>query len=177
MQILVQRELTLKFEIGKMSVRNEILDLVIDVNDEETDYESVTDDNNDVQEQEAAQVGQVEVEQNIQNIDEQNVQDDQIISQVGSDQDDISTGLGCLSKRKSMRTDDESFKKLLDSSCINLTNEESKENFAQLLPTDIHENLLANCQQKRQEFESSLSLHLKKMIDDLFDDLKPFVFE
>jgi hypothetical protein len=52
-----------------MSVRNEILDSVIKVNDEETDDESITD-NNDIQEHETAQVEQVEVEQNIQNVEE-----------------------------------------------------------------------------------------------------------
>lgn len=109
-------------------------------------------------------------------LEEQNVQDDQI-SQVGSDQDDINTSLSCLFKRKSMCSDDELFKKLLDSSCINLANDESKEKFAQLLPTNIYEDLLAKCQKEKQEFESSQPSHLKKMINDIFDDLSTFIFE
>ncbi|CEP13789.1 hypothetical protein [Parasitella parasitica] len=103
----LQRELILKFEIGKLSVRNELLDTVIEVNDEEIDDESITD-NNVVQVHETAQVGQVEVEHNIeeQNVEEQNVQDEPN-SRVGSDQDDINTSLSCLFKRKSMCSDDE----------------------------------------------------------------------
>ena len=173
--------MNLKFEIGKLSVRNEILDTVIEVNDEEIDDESISD-NNDVQEHETAQIGQVEVEQNIQNVEEeqnveeQNVQDEPN-SQVGSDQDDINTSLSCLFKRKSMCSDDELFKKLLDSSCINLANDGSKEKFAQLLPTHIYEDLLAKCQKEKQEFESSLPPKLKKIINDIFDDLSTFIFE
>ncbi|KAG0737656.1 hypothetical protein G6F22_008448 [Rhizopus arrhizus] len=177
----LQRELNLKFEIGKLSVRNEILDTVIEVNDEEIDDESISD-NNDVQEHETAQIGQVEVEQNIQNVEEeQNVEErnvqDEPNSQVGSDQDDINTSLSCLFKRKSMCSDDELFKKLLDSSCINLANDGSKEKFAQLLPTHIYEDLLAKCQKEKQEFESSLPPKLKKIINDIFDDLSTFIFD
>ncbi|KAI8076510.1 uncharacterized protein B0P05DRAFT_546144 [Gilbertella persicaria] len=57
----LQRELNIKFEIGKLSFRNEILDTVIK-------YET-------------AQVGQVEVEQNIQNVEEQNVKEEQNVEE------------------------------------------------------------------------------------------------
>lgn len=170
---LIQRTLNLKFEIGKLTVRNEILDSINNEKDE-TDEEDVIEENESVQE-ESAEVTQFEVEQHTQNENAQIVQEDQIC--LGKEQDNVNTSLDYFLKRQSRCIDDESLKKLLDSSCINLIRDEGKRKYAKLLPPDVHKSLIIKCQQKKQEFESSLPPHLLSMINALFDDLKPFIFE
>lgn len=55
-----------------------------------------------------------------------------------------------------MTSYDESLKKLLGSSCINLASNEDR---------------------KKKEFERSLPHSLEEMVDTLFDDMTPFIFE
>ncbi|KAG1456394.1 hypothetical protein G6F46_007640 [Rhizopus delemar] len=113
-----------------------------------------------------AQDKEIEEEQNRKNVDEKNVGDHQ-----------INTGLDDLLNREVITTDDESLRKLLDSSCINLSNNEDKEKYAQILPAEIIKKILTECREKRRYFKTNLLHDLEGMIDALFDDLTPFIFD
>lgn len=99
-----------------MNVRNELLDSVINTNTDEAE-----DDTNEEQAPEVEEIEEQNVEEEINQ--EQNVQDNQHGAEV-----DNNTSLSGLFKRKSIDSDDELFKRLLDSSCINLSTTRVKKN-------------------------------------------------